>query len=217
VKLSRKQGDTSEKVEGRRIGAGYPAKLFVRKTEEWIRRLTELREALPRPTPSAKVDIDDATELRTVTKANHPRRPSCILTSPPYAATYDYVAHHALRLRWLNLDDRAFSRVEMGARRRYADLDGPAAQAYWEGELGRFFDAVARVLQEGAPMVLLMADSAVGSHALRAEDIVATVARAHGFRPVARASQTRPHFHAATTQAFRDGPRREHALLLRRA
>ena len=217
VKLSKKRGDTSEQTEGRRIGAGYPAKLFVKKTEEWTRRLHELRELLPTPTPTTKVDIDDATVLATLTKKNHPRRPACIITSPPYVATYDYVAHHALRLRWLGLDARGFERAEMGARRRYTDLTGPDAQAYWEDELARFFESAARVLPEGAAMVLLMADSAVGRHALRADDIVAAVAREHDLRPIARASQTRPHFHSPTTAAFHDAPRREHALLLRRA
>ncbi len=216
VKLSRKRGDTSEKTEGRRIGAGYPAKLFIRKAEEWTRRLTDFRRALPSPPPTSKVDLDDATELKTLTKANHPQRPTCIVTSPPYAATYDYVAHHELRLRWLDLDSRGFERAEMGARRRYTGLEGARAQAFWEEELGRFFDAAARVLREGEPMVLLMADSAVGRHALRADDIVEDVSREHGFRPIARASQTRPHFHTATTPAFHDAPRREHALLLRR-
>jgi hypothetical protein len=161
--------------------------------------------------------MDDASEMRTLTKANHPRRPACIVTSPPYAATYDYVAHHEMRLRWLGMDSKNFERREMGARRRYTGLDPRRARAFWESELGRFFDAAARVLAKDAPMVLLMADSAVGREALRADDIVAEIAPEGGFAPVARASQERPHFHSATTPAFFGAPRREHALLLRRA
>jgi hypothetical protein len=63
----------------------------------------------------------------------------------------------------------------------------------------------------------VMADSAVGREALRADAIVASVARRTGFLPAALASQPRPHFHGATVAAFRDEPRMEHALLLRRA
>jgi hypothetical protein len=65
-------------------------------------------------------------------------------------------------------------------------------------------------------MILVMADSAVGSIPLRADDIVAETARDCGFVPAARASQDRPHFHGPTAAAFRDRPRAEHALLLRR-
>ena len=79
-----------------------------------------------------------------------------------------------------------------------------------------FFAAAARLLRRDAPMVLLMADSAVGREALRADEIVASVARRTGFVPAALASQSRPHFHGATSPAFADAPRAEHALLLRR-
>ena len=80
----------------------------------------------------------------------------------------------------------------------------------------RFFRAAARVLPAGGPIVLLMADSAVGDVAIRSDDIVAEVGRACGLVPSARASQPRPHFHGPTAKAFRDRPRFEHALLLRK-
>ena len=64
---------------------------------------------------------------------------------------------------------------------------------------------------------MLVADSAVDGVALRADAIVADVARANAFAPVARASQARPHFHEPTAAAFRHRPRFEHALLLRKA
>jgi DNA methylase len=51
VKLSRKRGDTSEALGARRIAAGYPSKLFVRKAEELARRLAELEALLPKPRP----------------------------------------------------------------------------------------------------------------------------------------------------------------------
>jgi hypothetical protein len=57
----------------------------------------------------------------------------------------------------------------------------------------------------------------VGDVALRADEIVAGAGRACGLVPGARASQPRPHFHGPTAKAFRAAPRREHALLLRKA
>jgi hypothetical protein len=76
-------------------------------------------------------------------------------------------------------------------------------------------DAMARVVRPGGYVVLLMADSAVGRVALRADELVADACEAEGrLVPHARASQVRPHFHGPTQAAFRDEPRREHALLL---
>jgi hypothetical protein len=214
VKLSKKRGDTSEEVAPRRTAAGYTAKLFVKKTEELTRRLAEFASMLPSPPPPpARITLDDATALRSIGARD---RVDAIVTSPPYAATYDYVAHHALRMRWLGLDAGPLEQGEIGARRNYGRASTTDARQAWSDELARFLTAAARVLPQDAPMVLIMADSAVGPVPLRADEIVADLARPCGFVPAARASQARPHFHAPTARAFEDRPRAEHALLLRR-
>src|SRR5207302_1394676 len=139
-----------------------------------------------------------------------------VITSPPYAGTYDYLAHHALRLRWLNLDASPLKRGEIGGRAAYQRMKPADARRAWMAELGRFLAAAGRVLPPGRPLVLVVADSAVGPVALRADEIAADAARANGFVPAAVASQDRPHFHGPTAAAFRLHPRAEHAILLRR-
>lgn len=216
VKLAARRGDTSDEPMEKRIGAGYPTKLFLKKTEDLARRFGELSDLLPSPPPKARVFEDDATVLKKVEDGSV----DAVITSPPYVATYDYLAHHELRLRWLDLDARKLARSELGARRNYARLSAREAMAAWEGELEKLFGALARVLRRGAPVVLLIADSAAGGErpiAIRADEVVARVAERGGkLEPVARASQARPHFHAGTAAAFRDRPRFEHALLLAR-
>jgi len=236
VKLSPKRGDTSDEPLEKRISAGYPARLFVRKTEELAERFAELVSLLPTRTdrprphdggpsfPRSRVLLDDATSLAKI----EDRSIDAVITSPPYVATYDYLAHHELRMRWLGLDARRLERAELGARRRYEQLRPDQARAAWERELGALLRALSRVTRPGGSIVLLIADSASArgprgepATALRADEIVADVARRHarelGLEPVARASQARPHFHAPTAAAFHDRPRCEHVLLLRRA
>lgn len=213
VKLSRKPGDTSKRIATRRTAAGFTARLFMDKTRELVERFTAFNRLLPKPPPTAIVIQDDATRLERL-----PSDPvSAIITSPPYAATYDYLAHHELRLRWLGLDATPLARGEIGSRAAYARLKPKEARAVWVKELERFFRAAARILPSGAPLVVLMADSAVGDAALRADEIVAEAGRVSGFTPSARASQPRPHFHGPTAKAFRQRARHEHALLLRKA
>lgn len=220
VKLSAKRGDTSDEPLEKRVSAGYPARLFVRKTEELVERFAEFAELLPKPTPRARVLLDDAAKLAKVDEASV----DAVITSPPYVATYDYLAHHELRMRWLDLDTRRLAKDELGARRHYERMTPDEARASWERELAKLLRALARVTKRGAPVVLLIADSATPRgprgerpEALRADEIVAdTAAHVKTFEPVARASQARPHFHGPTVAAFFDKPRAEHALLLRR-
>src|SRR5262249_24598264 len=81
VKGSKKSGDTTEVRQSRptarradstigaapkRIAAGYPAKLFVKKTVELAARLIEFRDLLPTPIPRARAEVEDATVLEIV-------------------------------------------------------------------------------------------------------------------------------------------------------
>jgi hypothetical protein len=212
VKVSRRASDTSTAASPRRIAAGFAARLFARKTEELARRLADLAALLPPGTPPARVALDDATRLRTVGASTV----DAVVTSPPYVATYDYLAHHALRMRWLGLDASAFASGEMGARRRYAKLDAEGARAAWTGELTAALRALSRVCRKGARVALVIADSAVQGEALRADALVASVAPDAGFALLARASQRRPHFHGPTARAFESAPRAEHAIALQK-
>jgi DNA methylase len=221
TKVSQRTGDSGERGGvAKRIAAGYTTKLFTKKTEELLQRKCTFDalcrdgdSSVPKPRVWAKVTVDDATSLRTVAE----RSASLVVTSPPYAATYDYVEHHRTRLRWLGLPERAFEQREMGARREYAGLSPASATARWLGELQAFFEALRRTLRPSAYVALVIADSAVGASPLRADDLVPEAAEEVGFRRIAIASQQRPHFHRDTLDTFRDEPRREHALLLQLA
>ncbi len=210
VKLSRRASDTSAGAAPRRLAAGYPARLFIRKAEELAHRIAAFENLVPPAVAPAHVELDDAARLRTIAASTV----DAIVTSPPYVATYDYLEHHALRLRWLDLDTRPFSSGEIGSRRRYAPLDAAGARDVWTRELGAALRAMSRVCRKGAPIALLLADSAVQGEALRADVLLGPVARDAGLVLLARASQARPHFHGPTARAFQDAPRSEHAIAL---
>jgi hypothetical protein len=215
VKLSRRASDTATGASARavrRLAAGYPSRLFIRKAEELVARIAAFEALLPADieVPPARVTLDDAARLQTVGASTV----DAVVTSPPYVATYDYLEHHAMRLRWLGLDARGFATGEMGSRRRYGRLDGRSARETWSRELAAVLRAIARVCRKGAPIALVLADSAVEGEALRADALVESVAGSAGLAVLARASQDRPHFHGPTARAFEDAPRAEHAIAL---
>jgi hypothetical protein len=212
IKVSRRASDTSTALVKRRLAGGFAARLFVSKSAELSRRLGELAQQMPAGASSARVELDDATKLRTLAASTV----DAVVTSPPYVSTYDYLAQHAARLRWLKLDAASFAAAEIGARRRFAKLDAQAARAEWSRELEAVLRSMRRVCRTGSRAVLVLADSAVQGEALRADTILSAVARKAGFVVVARASQARPHFHGPTAPAFQDRPRAEHAIALQK-
>ncbi len=214
TKVSRQRGDTGNYLlPERRLAPGSVARLFVNKTEELCRRLAEFAQRLPEGAPPADVHSDDARVLGTIGAGTI----QCLVTSPPYAATYDYLDHHDVRLRWLHLREDRFGKLELGARRDYAPLDGSDARARWDGEIGAFLGSVARVLSADGRAFVVLGDSAVRREALRADEVIERLAPGHGLVIEAIASQPRPHFHGATRSAFTRAARREHLFALRRS
>lgn len=213
VKVSKKRADTSRVTEARRTRAGFTLDLFAKKAAEYAERLRAfqaLRGRGPGGAPlGCKVVVSDARALSLPPDG----RADAIVTSPPYAGTYDYLSHHDLRLRWLELDARGLERVELGARRDYARLEPRAARERHATETRELVEACARLTRPGGKIALVVADSGLRGTSLQA-DVVLRAVLPRGVRFVAQASQDRPHFHKPTERAFADRPRAEHAILL---
>jgi hypothetical protein len=213
VKVSRRTGDTSEGTAPRRLSAGYTAKLFYKKAEELSRLLTEFAAKLPRHVEPPFVQWGDARNIEAI----RPGSIDLVLTSPPYPGNYDYLAHHALRLRWLGLDTEKFAALELGARRHLSALSESAARERWSTELGDVLGSLAKVLAPRGRAVLVIADTVIGTHAVYADELVRMVARSVGLEVTTVGSQARPHFHGPTARAFDRKPRCEHAIVCRLA
>jgi SAM-dependent methyltransferase len=136
-----------------------------------------------------------------------------VLSSPPYAGTYDYASIHETRFLWLGLSEKKFRRVQLGARDRNL---GAVSSGVWHAEQARFMAEVARVLRPGGRALLVVGDGVVDGQAENAPDGVAAAGAPAGLEPVARASQARPLHDRRLAEIFAAHPRREHLLLLQK-
>lgn len=211
VKVSKQTSDTVGREGPRRIAGGFPAKLFLKRTEEWVRQVGEFEQLAPHPRPKCATYVADARELKPIRE----KSVDLVVTSPPYPGVYDYYAHHAMRLKWLQLRTADFQRLEMGARRHLSQTDDPAAM--WRSDLAAVMRQLTRVLKPGALACFVIADSAIGRILLRADLEMQRAITALPLSLVAHARQERPLFHRATEQAYRRSPRCEHLLVLRRS
>jgi len=209
IKLSRRRGDTAAGTRATRLAAGYPTRLFIKKTAELVSLLTAAAPALSLG-PRADVYEDDARTLKDVPPASV----DLVVTSPPYPGVYDYVEHHRLRLRWLELKERTFEKSEIGARRDLSRLGTHAAEQAFEAQMGDVLTALSRVLTPKGRAIFLVADGAHGQSAIRCDAVITRAAAHRGFQVAAIASQSRPHFHGPTSAVFDQRPRYEHAVLL---
>jgi hypothetical protein len=140
-----------------------------------------------------------------------------VISSPPYPGVYDYTAEQQLRGKWLQ-----DSRWVPQARREEIGRRGGSKAADWGfGILDALAD-VARVARSGAPVYLVIGDGAIDRKAVRVRRLFRHIQERSDagdlpLRPIAAVGAIRPNFHGPSAQAFRDEPRREYLVLLRRA
>jgi hypothetical protein len=208
VKTSYQRTDSDPRRVIKPIGPGNALHWFARKSLELSRGLDALARSTPRGATDPVVQIDDATSLSTIADASV----HAVITSPPYAATYDYVVHHTRRYAWLGLDASALEAGEIGAARWF---DVPEVGLLrFAREMSSMMRAVARVLVPGGEAFLVLADGAAGDEPIFADRAVTEAIRGTPLRQRARASQARPAFDPVTARAFAKRAKREHLVAL---
>jgi ketosteroid isomerase-like protein len=120
-KVSSRTSDTDPTWVDRQVARGAAARLFAERTELLAAGLLDLGRTRGRP---ARVIEADARALGAHVAAG---TAWAVITSPPYAGTYDYAEHQRLRFDFLGLRHRAFDEGELGPRRVLSA--GPGAGA----------------------------------------------------------------------------------------
>lgn len=202
VKLSRKKADTSDAIVAKRLRKGLSTELFVRKSGELVQRWAELRAHAPKDAEEPRLFVGDARRAPEIVGKAY--RADLVMTSPPYGGTYDYHAHHALRLAWLGLPDRDFARSELGARR---SLQGEEAKQRFDREVLEVLAALRRVMKDDALAVLVIGDAELGRLRISPIDQLDALAPRAGLRLIAGASEEKADFRGGY-------PREEHVLAL---
>ena len=198
----------SDEAEARRIGRGVPSHFFAGRAEELARGLEALERRAPAGTPVPQIRVADARALGWLADNKF----DLILSSPPYAGTYDYAEHHDVRFLWLGLPRDNLDRVQVGAR----DEGLGSAVQRWRHDRQRWLSEMARVARRGAAIILQVGDGVVAGAPEDAACAVEDEARRMRLVPVARVSQARPPHDYRLRQIFAGHPRREHVVMLRK-
>ncbi len=125
-----------------------------------------------------------------------------LLTSPPYAGTYDYTWHQDRRYGLFNTEKAFPVTREIGARRS-------GARGYAE-DLKTVIARMGPAMSPGGRMILLIGDGLVGETPIKADELMPRIAKAVGWTITAGAFQHRRDWSGGAD-------RREHLLLLEKS
>lgn len=207
VKFMR-QTERSEDDGPQRIGRGVPSRFFAARADELARSLAALEGKTPEKTPSPRIRLGDARHLDDLRDGEF----HLVLSSPPYAGTYDYAEHHDVRFLWLGLPRADFDRAQVGAR---TENQG-SPEKRWRSDRRHWLGEIGRVLRPGGSAVLVVGDGIVGGQPEDAVESIAGDAPKAGLTLLGGAAQGRPVRDRRVSEIFAGRPRREHILLLKR-
>jgi hypothetical protein len=206
-KVSSRTSDTDETWVKRDIARGAPTRYFLQRVDLLETGLADLPAGSP-----AEIYLSDARQLGEFVADGSA---AGIVTSPPYAGTYDYADHQRLRFDFLALRHREFEAGEIGSRRSFRDAALPAEKA-WRQALVQTLDVMAAALGTGARAAIVIGDSWAGGRAYYAIDDIRSALGGDLFVE-AWASMERPMLGTGEQRAFGDRAKAEHVILLRKA
>ncbi|NVB82129.1 MAG: hypothetical protein HOV81_27355 [Kofleriaceae bacterium] len=208
-KVSSRTSDTDPTWTDRNVARGQATRLFGQRVELLVAGLDDLAKV---HAPLPEVHELDIRKLSTVVPDG---TVAGVVTSPPYAGTYDYAEHQRLRFDFLGLRHRDLDAGELGSRRSF-EADPHEANRRWKKALAGSIEKIAATLVPGGAAAIVIGDSVAKGRAMFALDDVRE-ALPGDLVIEAWASQERPMLGTVERRAFGDRPKAEHIVLLRRA
>jgi len=208
-KVSSRTSDTDATWIDRNIARGQAARLFAQRVDLLVAGLDDLAK-IHAPLPEVfELDVRKLADVIPDGTA------AGIITSPPYAGTYDYAEHQRLRFDFLGLRHRELDAGELGSRRSFED-DPHEALRRWKKALAGIVDRITTALAPGRPAAIVIGDSVARGRALYALDDIRE-ALTGDVVIEAWASQERPMLGSVERRAFGDRPKAEHVIVLRQS
>lgn len=174
VRVSNQDSDTRFAAVEKKIPDCYTLEQFCKKAIEYNIRMSEFSKLVNGST-SLKVVNADSRNLDFIKKDSI----DIIITSPPYANTYDYYLYHKFRKRWLDLDVKFAQYNEIGSRREYSSLKEKKGK--WNEDLIKCFAEMHRVLKRNHYAFIVIGDSVIQKELIKIEKEISVFAPVIGF------------------------------------
>ncbi len=176
VAVSRQDSDTRYVRREKNIQPGDTAQRFVRALSSATTRVVEFAELIE-PRYGCKVIQADILENPDVGEVD------LVVCSPPYPNAYSYHLYHRTRMLWLNMDQLAFKKVEIGSHRKYSKKSNGAATANtFRMELQRILSWLHRCLRPGGYACFVIGDSILKGEVMHNDQVLSQVATETGYR-----------------------------------
>ena len=170
INVSNQESDTRYAAIDKNILDSKTIDLFERKLTLNIKKLRESSKQI-NPKLNKQIFSLDSRNLSKIKNESI----DVIVTSPPYANTYDYYLYHKHRMHWLGYDCNRSKETEIGSRHQFSSKKDPIS--LWEGDIRSFLIEFKRVTKKGGKICLVLGDSVVNKKLFNANDCVINICK----------------------------------------
>lgn len=209
VRVSNQESDTRFAAKNKDIPDNFTLALFIKRSGEYLKRIVKFSKEVVKNT-TLKIYNADSRCLTMIPSESV----DIIITSPPYANTYDYYLYHKFRKRWLDLDVKYAQENEIGSRREYSSLKHPASQ--WSDDLYKCFEEMYRVLKSGQYAFIVIGDSVIAKKLLKIDEIIAAFIPSVGFEVKNIISTSLSNHSRMFNPNFTANDKQEHLIILKK-
>ena len=171
--VSNQHSDTKYASVEKNIQTGQTVRMFTEKINKMKKRMEEFSSLATNA--SCMVSKSSALSMKKISDSQI----DFIVTSPPYANTYDYYLYHKHRMNWLGYDIKTPQSVEIGSRNKHHDNNLPIT-SYLES-LKSYFSECNRVLRTGKFFCIVVGDAIKDGNMISMDKEMKNLANETGF------------------------------------
>lgn len=209
VRVSNQESDTRFAARNKNIPDNYTFQQFIGRAYEYLERVAEYSNMVPE-TGSLSLYNADSRNLDMLTSNSM----DMVITSPPYANTYDYYLYHKFRKRWLDIDVKFAQYNEIGSRREYSSLKKPATQ--WTTDLRLCFNEMYRVIKKGGLAFIVIGDSVIKKELIKIDEVICGFMPEVGFEVCNVISSDLAEHSRMFNPTFTQKNKKEHLIILKK-
>ncbi len=209
VKVSNQDSDTRYAAKNKNIKDCYTLDTFAEKLKEYEGRIIEFSKLVNGST-TLNIYNADSRNLEFI----EPESIDLIITSPPYANTYDYYLYHKFRKRWLDLDVNYAQYNEIGSRREFSSLKKNPQK--WTEDLILCFKEMHKVLKQNSLAFVVIGDSVINKKLIKIDEVIENFSDKINFKVCEIVSSDLASHSRIFNPVFAKKGKKEHLIVLKK-
>lgn len=176
VRVSNQESDTRYAAINKNIKKLETIKIFINKAREVKNTYIDFFQKTKNLSITLKVLQTDSRNLSVIRN----NTVDLIITSPPYANTYDYYLYHKHRKYWLEMDIKFAQLNEIGSRREFSSLKENPRK--WAEDIKKCLVEMKRISKTGGKIFIIIGDSVINKKIIKMDKMIKILAENVGLK-----------------------------------